>query len=186
MKILTSADRWWVPPEFTSLQRDGLNAGYLDSSHSLWEDSVHLRECAQSGFCCPGLLHASIVMLFERQVGIHPDSQPSCRLFIESDETISYLDLGCEFSLEVLLVAFAACEKCCLRLCGIELEISSAGPLDALCCAGFKSFDHLVHVLPGCHPSKVVYQGEAFGLDSLFHPLHQSSGVYRKENRRHG
>jgi hypothetical protein len=186
LKILLSADLWRVPPKFASTQRNDLNAGFLDISHSLWDDSEHPRECAQSAFCCPGHLHASVVMLFECQVGTHPDSQPSCRLFVESDETVSYLDFGREFWLEVLLMAFPACEKCSLHLCGVELEISSAGPLDALHCAGFKLFDHLVHVLPGCHGSEVVYEGEAFGLYSLFHPLFQSSGAYCKENQRYG
>ena len=78
----------------------------------LWDDSVHLRGCAHSGFCCPGLLHASVVMLFERQVGVHPDSKLSRCLFSELDNTVSYLYFCCEFRPEVLLVAFPAFEKC--------------------------------------------------------------------------
>jgi len=181
--ILSSANLSPVPPEFASIQCDGLHAGYLDSTFSLWDDSVHPCECAQSGFCCPGLLHASVVVLFEPQVGVHPDSWSLRRPFIESDETVSYLDFGSEFRPEMLLVAFPACEKCFLHLCSVELEILSAGPLDAHCCAGFKFLGHLVHVLPGCHPSEVNYVAEGFGFDYLFPPLDKSSNVYRKENR---
>jgi len=131
---------------------------------------MYLGESAQSGFYCPGLLYGLVVMIFERQVGVHPDSPASSRLCIESDETVPYLNCVYEFRPEVLLVAFPACEQCGLRLCGVKLEISSAGLLNVLGCAGLKLFDHLVHILPSCHPSEVVYEGEAFGLDSLVPP----------------
>jgi len=143
---------------------------------------VHLREYTQLGFCCSGLRHASVEVLFEGQVGVPPDSQPWGRLFLELDEAVSYLYIGCEFGPQVLLVASPECEMCCLHHCSDKLDISSAGPLDGLCCAALMFFDHLVQVVPGCHPSKVVYKAEAFGLDSLFHPLYQSSSVYHKEN----
>jgi len=125
-------------------------------------------------------------MLVEHQVGVQPDFHPSSHLYVESDEAVSYLDFGCEFPPEVILVASPACEECCLCLCSVELEISSAGPLDALCCAGFMFFDHRVQVLPGSHPSEIVYEGMAFGLPSLFRPLYQSSGVYQQEYRQYG
>jgi len=49
-------------------------------------------------------------MLFEHQVGVHPDCQQLCRLFVKSDEAVSYLDFGGDFGLEVLLVASPACQ----------------------------------------------------------------------------
>jgi len=72
----------------------------------------------------------------------------------------------------MLLVASPAYEECCFRLRSVELEVSPACPLDALRCTGFEFPDHLILVLSGCYPSKVVYEGEAFDtMDSLFHPL---------------
>ena len=105
---------------------------------------------------------------------------------VKSDEAVSYLDFGGEFWPEVLLVASPGYEECCFRLRSVKLEVSPAGPFDALCSAGIKFLDHLVHVLPSWHPSEVVYEGEALGLDSLFHPIHTPSGVYRERNQRHG
>jgi len=109
-------------------------------------------EYAQPGFHFAGLLHASAVTHIEHQVGVHPESQLSCRLFVESYKAVSYLDFGCEVWPEVLLVPSPACEKYCLRLCRVKMEVSSVGPLNTLCGTGFEFFDHLIHVLPrGTH-----------------------------------
>jgi hypothetical protein len=40
-------------------------------------------------------------MLFELQVGVHPDSQPLCRLFVELEEAVSYLGFSCKSRPEV-------------------------------------------------------------------------------------
>ena len=37
-----------------------------------------------------------------------------------------------------------------------------------------------------CFASKVIHDGEAFGLDALFHPRHNPFNVYPNENRPHG
>jgi len=122
-------------------------------------------------------------MLWEHQVGVHADSTPSCHHFVEQDEAFSYFHFYCEFRPEVLPVASAACEKCCFRLCTVEMDILSTGPLDTLCCVGLMFFDHLVHILCSCHPSEVVYEGEANGLHSIFDALYQSDGVDCEHNR---
>ena len=87
-----------------------MNAGYPDGFYLLWDDSVHLREYMARGCCCRRLFHGSVAMLFEHQVGVHPDCQQLCRLFVKSDEAVSYLDFGGDFGLEVLLVASPACQ----------------------------------------------------------------------------
>jgi hypothetical protein len=113
LKILSSTALWLVPPDNAPIQRHGFNASYLDTTYSLYDNSGHPRQCAQSGFYCRGHLYALVVMLFERHVVIHPDSQPSLRLVVESDNTIFYIDS----SAKCILVSGSLQE--CLRECGM-------------------------------------------------------------------
>jgi len=178
LEIFSSAGYFRVPPELACIICEDLDAGFLNSCYPLWDDAVHLRECAQSGFCGPSILHEQVVMLFERELGSHPDSQPPCRFLDESDETVSYIDIVIEIWPVVLLVASHGCEEWCFCLRSVKLEISPACPFDALRCAGFNFPDNLVHVLAGCHPAEVVYKGEAVGLESLLNSILEPSGVF--------
>jgi len=71
-----------------------------------------------------------------------------------------------------------------IRLLASSQDIDASkmiGPLDPLRCTGFEFPDHLVHVLPGCYPSKVIYKGEAFDFfDSLPPTLSAQRCVLRK------
>jgi len=82
-------------------------------------------------------------------------------------------------------VASSTCEECCIHLHSVKLEVSPACPLDALRCTGFEFPNHLLHIRSGCLPAKVIYEGEAFTLDYLFHPLYSPSEVYCEKDRRH-
>ena len=147
---------------------------------------MHPCERAESRFCSPGLLFESVVMLFECQVRIHPDSQPQRLFLVKPNDAVFNLDFGCQFRPEVLPMASPPCEECTLRLGSIELEISSPGPFDALHCAGFELLNQLVHVSSGCHGPEVIHEGEAFDpLDFLFHLFYQPGGVHCAENWRH-
>jgi hypothetical protein len=110
LKILPFANISRVPPEITSIQRDGVNTGIVEISYPLWEHFMHLCQYAQSGFCFPGLLQVSVMMLFECQVGVHSDCQPLYSLFVETDKAIFNHAFGCVFWLEVVLVASPVCE----------------------------------------------------------------------------
>jgi hypothetical protein len=72
-------------------------------------------------FYCPSFLYPSVVVLLERQVRVHPDTEPVCRLPVELYEPVADPNLCCQFWLEVFLVALTECELCRLRFCGVEL-----------------------------------------------------------------
>lgn len=144
------------------VKRDGLEDGYLAVPFVLWEYSLHPHEYAQLGFSCAGLLHASVAMLFEYQVGVHPDYQPPCRFFVESNDNVSHFNCGIEFFPELHLVESCVCEESCIHLCCVKLEILPTCPVDALGCTGFEFHDHPHHILPCYYLFYIINSGESF------------------------
>jgi len=83
-------------------------------------------------------------------------------------------------------MASPKCAGCCFNLRSMVLDVSSAGPLDALHSTGSEFPYHLVHVIQGCYPAMVIPTGEAFEpLDTFFHPDHRRSGMKCEEDLRH-
>ena len=74
LKVVSPAYFLGITPELTRVQCDRLDAGYQDGPYTLWYYPVRLCEGSKSSFCCPGFLHASVVVLLERQVRVHPDA----------------------------------------------------------------------------------------------------------------
>lgn len=144
-------------------------------------------EYVQLGFSLSGFLQAVVMMHFEHQVSNNSDPQPPYCFVAELDETVSPVEFGSQFQQDVLLVPYPGYDDCCLCLRSVELEILTAGPVIALCCAGFESLDHLVHIIPGSYPSKAIFDELAFSsLHSIVHPCFEPSGVWCEENRRYG
>ena len=52
-----------VPPKLAPIEWDRLNARHLDGAYTLRNTAVCLGKGAEFSFCCPGLLHASVVLL---------------------------------------------------------------------------------------------------------------------------
>jgi len=78
-----------------------------------------LGKGSESSFCCPGILHASVVLLLEHSMCVHPDHQPACRMCVESYEPVS--DCCYQIWPEVFPVAPSVRESCRLRHCNVEL-----------------------------------------------------------------
>jgi len=97
-------------------------------------------------------------MHFECEVGHNPGSKPPCRFIVELEQALYLCDLSGEFWPEVLLVASPARQVCCFLIGSVVLEVSPAGPLDSLHCACFECQDHLVQVIPGCSPYKLIHK----------------------------
>ena len=95
-------------------------------------------------------------MHFECLMGVNPDPQPPCSLFVEPDDAFTHFDFRCEFCLGVLLVVYPGCIGRCFYLCSVERNVLLACSLDAVCCPGFEFRDHLVHVRLKCTTSKVI------------------------------
>jgi len=63
-----------IPPQLAPVQCDSLDACHLDGPYALWYYPISLCEGSETSFCCPGLLDASVMVLLERQLGVHPDA----------------------------------------------------------------------------------------------------------------
>jgi hypothetical protein len=146
----------------------------MDGPYPVCYFPVCLCEGWQSRFCCPGFLHASDVMLLERQVCIPPDAQAPLHLFVEPYEYVPNLYLRCQLRPEVFLVASQVRKQSRFLLCRIELLPLSTSPLNDLCCALLECRDNLIDHTCSRHAAEIVDKRQSFGRDVLFDPFDQS------------
>lgn len=173
MEFISAAYIFGIPPELAFLSCDRLDTGYLGDSHTFWDNPVLLREGSESGFCFPVFLHASVVVILQRQLRIHLDSQPVCCFNVESYKAATDSDLCCQHSRAVLLVASSTCERCHIRFCCFKLQPHSARPLNAFVSAFFTFRDHLMNHAASRYPAKVIHEGQSFGSNVLLDPVNQ-------------
>jgi len=81
LEVVLPAYLFGIQPELQPIPCDCLDSGYLDSRYALWYNPECLCEASESCLCCPGVLHASVVMLLDHQVNVHPDGEPAHCLF---------------------------------------------------------------------------------------------------------
>jgi len=98
-----------------------MDAAYLYGSDAVWDDLIYLSNGSESCLSCPGFPHASVVVLFERKVRIHPDAYTACCFFVESYKAFSNIDLLSQIWPEVFVVASFKCEQCRLHFCCVKL-----------------------------------------------------------------
>jgi hypothetical protein len=121
LEVVSPAYFFGIPPELAPIWCDRFDTGYMDGPYPLCYYPVCLCEGWQSRFCCPGFLHASDVMLLERQVCVPPDAQPPLRLFVEPYEYVPDIYLRCQLRPEVFLVASHVRKQSRFFLCRIKL-----------------------------------------------------------------
>ena len=95
LKVVPLAAFLLIPPEYASIQRDVLDAGYLYLSYTCWYDSISSSERPPSCCCGPSSLHASIVMLLESQMAVHPHTKPSSRFLVKYDKGVPNMYVCC-------------------------------------------------------------------------------------------
>jgi len=114
MELKTSSAVYliWFQQELAPIYCDRLNASCVDSYHDLWHDPMRNSKGWKSSFCCPGILHALLVMLLECQVSINTDTQPVCCFCVASYSTLSDFELWWQLQPEDIVVGLPACEQC--------------------------------------------------------------------------
>ena len=87
-----------------------MDACHLDGPYALRNNAVCLGKGVEHGLCCPGFIHASVVVLLQHQMCVHPHAQQARRLCIEQYGLVSDSYLCCQFWPEVFPVASSARE----------------------------------------------------------------------------
>jgi len=100
---------------------DCLDTHHLAGPDAFRNDAVCLCHGSESTLCCLGFLHASVVLLLERQVCVHSEAQPMCRMLVESYNPVSDSYLDCEFMREIISMASPGHESCHLSLGMVKL-----------------------------------------------------------------
>jgi hypothetical protein len=77
LKVISFAHFCQIQQELAPIPINSLDAGYWDGSHILWYNSIHFCKGSKSRFCSPGLHHSAVVVLFEFQMCVLADPQPS-------------------------------------------------------------------------------------------------------------
>jgi len=150
-----------------------------------WDNTKGLGEGPEWGFGCPGLHHASIVVLLHVQVPVHPENHPGCCFCVELYNAVTDTYHCSQLWLEVHLVAMSVCEQCRLHSCSIKLQPAWTHPLNDIGRAFVKLCDDRIDVGCNCHQAKVIHKRESFGPDILLNSLNLSWGVDCAEHQQH-